>query len=350
MIGDLTATHFNPLSAPDLVRVRQIYQDLRHERSEIFGGLPFSMSWIRIRYLKRGTIRTLASATFNPETLAIHAFAFEWADPILLKGLIHHELLHFVLGPYFGHGDLFRQIEIDWKDQIHYERQRQKFVHAIEEKADQEGRLYRYKCPSCSLMVLRTRQMKEGSACWDCCKADNEGIWSESYSFIRVGLSDTHMGEEAIPKMKLKEMTRSSILSAFQLNGCKTENKKSGAVKYTAISLPESDQRLAAIYGSRGGAAALWMKDGAWQLIKEDVDPDNVRVEDVDLFGRGFQWAIHFDHPDDPLIVKAVEASVAAGKDRWDRATKRRADDKRRAEARTERELKMAERRRDPFA
>jgi len=341
---------FNPLSAPDLVRVRQIYQDLRYERSEIFGGLPFSTSWLRFRYLKRGTIRTLASATFNPETLAIHAFAFEWPDPILLKGLIHHELLHFVLGPQFGHGDLFRQIEMDWQDQIHYERQRQKFVHAIEEKADQEGRLFRYECPACHKMVLRTRPMKAGSACWDCCKADNDGIWSESYSFITVGLSDTHMGEEAIPKMKLKQLTRESILDSFLLRGCTVENKKSGAVKYSAISLDDSDQRLAAVYGSRGGAAALWVKESAWDLIKDDLDPDEVRVEDVVMFGRGFQWAIHFDHPDDPLIDKAVEASVEAGKERWERAQKRRADDKRRAEARAERDAKMAERRRDPFA
>ena len=342
---------FNPLSATDLVRVKEIYHTLRHERPEIFGGLPFSTSWLRFRYLKRGTIRTLASATFSPETLAIHALAFEWSDPILLKGLIHHELLHFVLGPHFGHGDLFRQIEMDWDSQIQYDRQRQKFVHFVEDKADEEGRLYRYVCPSCHLMILRTRPMKAGSACWECCKGDNDGIWSESYSFITVGLSDTHMGEEAIPKMKLKELTRESILDSFLISGCMTENKKSGAVKYTAISLPDSDQRLAAIYGSRGGAASLWMKDEAWCRIKGDImDPDSVRVEDVDLFGRGFQWAIHFDHPDDPLIMKAVKASVEVGKERWERAQKRRSDDQRRAEARAEREAAMAERRRDPFA
>ena len=94
----------------------------------------------------------------------------------------------------------------------------------------------------------------------------------------------------------------------------------------------------------------MWVKESAWDLIKDDLDPDEVRVEDVVMFGRGFQWAIHFDHPDDPLIDKAVEASVEAGKERWERAQKRRADDKRRAEARAERDAKMAERRRDPFA
>ncbi len=153
-----------------------------------------------------------------------------------------------------------------------------------------------------------------------------------------------------IDKMTMKAMTRKAIEDAFVARGCTTSQKTAGAVKYTPISFGESDQRLAAIYGSKGGAASVWIKEETWTRLRPHVNPDNIRVEDVDLFGRGFQWAVHFDHHDDPLILHLADIAVECGTERWERAKMRREADSRRESIRAEREAEMAERKRDPFA
>jgi len=151
-------------------------------------------------------------------------------------------------------------------------------------------------------------------------------------------------------KAEIKAMTKTAIMNAFTAHDCVGDDKRAGAVKYTAISLNGSYQRIAAIYGSAGGGASIWIKEDAWEIIKPNVSPDDIRIEDVDLTKRGFQWAIHFDDPNDNLIQTVVDACVDVGKVRWDRAQKRRADDARRAKVRAEREARMAERKRNPFA
>jgi len=151
-------------------------------------------------------------------------------------------------------------------------------------------------------------------------------------------------------KAEIKAMTKTAIMSAFHAHDCVGDDKRAGAVKYTAISLDGSYQRIAAIYGSAGGGASIWIKEDAWSIIRPTVSAGDIRIDDVDLTKRGFQWAIHFDNPNDPVIQVVVDACVDVGKVRWDRAQKRRADDARRAEARVEREARMAERKRNPFA
>lgn len=178
-----------------IVRFSEVYRRLRFERSEVFGGLPFSITWLKLRYLRRNTIRTLATVTFGEScTLALHPYIFEWSNPILLEGVIHHEMLHLVLGPKVAHSKIFKQIEKDWEHFKDYRRQRQKFIHNLEENARQAGRLLRYECPNCLTSILRTRPMKPESACWKCMKRENNGIWSESYIFIKVGLDEKTRG------------------------------------------------------------------------------------------------------------------------------------------------------------
>ena len=149
-------------------------------------------------------------------------------------------------------------------------------------------------------------------------------------------------------------MTKAAIMSAFEKHGCTGDDKTAGAVKYTAISIKGSYQRIAAIYGSQGGGASVWVKEDAWTQIRPQVvsawKEGKLRVDDVDLTKRGFQWSIHFDTPNHPHIETIVKECVNVGHIRWERAQKRIADDARRAEARIIREAKMAERKRDPFA
>ena len=152
----------------------------------------------------------------------------------------------------------------------------------------------------------------------------------------------------ATSKNDLKREIRTRISELFESHDCTIEEKKAGQT-YLAVSLKDSTQRIGAIYGSLGGGASLWMKQAAWDVLKGYTDRDNDRVEDVSDFRRGFQWAIHFDDPDDPLVGMAVSACVQSGQARWEKTLKRRADDARRAKARAEREAKRAANKKDPW-
>jgi hypothetical protein len=153
----------------------------------------------------------------------------------------------------------------------------------------------------------------------------------------------------ATNKNDLKREIRATISTLFEDGGCTIEEKTAGQ-KYLAVSLENSTQRIAAIYGSLGGGASLWLKQAAWDEILPNTDQNRDRVEDVSDFRRGFQWAFHFDDPDDPMIQQAVTACINTGTDRWNKTQLRREADARRAKARAEREAKRAATKKDPWA
>jgi len=176
-----------PLRTEHLLAVRDIYRRLKRSEPQRFGGLPIGTSWLRIEYLRDDTIRTLATATMGDiPTLKLHPRSFEWNQTILLKGLVRHEMIHFVLGAAAGHGSLFRSIETEWEHFDEYKHQRAKFVRALEIGARDSGLLHRYECPNCRKVILKSRPLKLESACDDCCKNINNGVWSETYILIKV--------------------------------------------------------------------------------------------------------------------------------------------------------------------
>ena len=176
-----------PLRTEHLLAVREIYRRLKRSEPNRFGGLPIGTSWLRMEYLRDDAIRTLATASIGDiPTLKIHPRAFEWNQPILLKGLVRHELIHFVLGPGAGHGVLFRSIEEEWEHFEDYKHQRAKFVRTLEVAAREDGKLHRYECPNCHRAILKNRPLKPESACELFCQNINNGVWSEAYVLIKV--------------------------------------------------------------------------------------------------------------------------------------------------------------------
>jgi len=158
---------------------------------------------------------------------------------------------------------------------------------------------------------------------------------------------------EKLNKNQIKRMTREKVKTLFTQEGCQIYQKTAGSVSYETIGLEGSDQRIGALYGSRGGACALWVKEDAWNLIKESgvINSESQHtVQDVSMFARGFQWAIHFSDCDEPAITDVVKACVATGQIRWDATQDRRAIESRRADERVVREAAMAEKRTDPWA
>tara|TARA_R110002050_G_scaffold7274_8_gene28472 strand:+ start:3709 stop:4188 length:480 start_codon:yes stop_codon:yes gene_type:complete len=150
-------------------------------------------------------------------------------------------------------------------------------------------------------------------------------------------------------KSQIKKDTKSKIIELYESLGCDIDERKTGSIKYHAISIGGSDQRIAAIYGSLGGAASLWIKKDAWDLVAPNLDRASTRVEDVDLFRRGFQWAVHFHDQYDNALEPVVQASFEAGQTRWNRALKRRADDARRMKVRADKKAEMDAKRNDAW-
>jgi ribosomal protein L37AE/L43A len=176
----------NPLSVEHLLLCRRLYRELRAERPDVLGGLPSGTGWLRWRYLRQGTIRTMAQVRFHEDdfTLSLNRYAFDQyhlMQPLLLKGLIHHELLHIVCGSEEGHGPMFTRLESSWEQFDEYRYQRAKFIRSVERIERDNGNLFKYVCPNCKKILFRTRRMADESACRDCCKAFNDGVWCESY-------------------------------------------------------------------------------------------------------------------------------------------------------------------------
>lgn len=175
----------NPLSPEHLLEVRGIYRSLL-ERTW-FTGWPPNANWIRWRYLNDDNTSSMATVTFGDDpTISIHPEAFEYSNPVLLIGLIHHELLHIYHGPDEGHGALFRESERSWPEYHRYRAEKKRFFRMINELA--VGRMnFSYRCPKCKKVLHQTKPLRADSACQECCKVFNNGKWCEAYTLIRVG-------------------------------------------------------------------------------------------------------------------------------------------------------------------
>ena len=152
-----------------------------------------------------------------------------------------------------------------------------------------------------------------------------------------------------IGKRAMKKLTKEAIFNAYLLAGYEVHEMKAGSVTYHAIKHPESEntnQVVAAVYGSLTKAASLWLKESAFDTVKPHLPLDTM-VEDVEPFRRGFQWAIHFEDKDDDVIAIAVEHSIKAAVNRLAKTVMRQNLERERAKARAEREAKRAETRRD---
>ena len=153
------------------------------------------------------------------------------------------------------------------------------------------------------------------------------------------------------PKMKAterKKLIRERIRNNFSTAGCELLDLKAGPQHYTAVRAPSEDFNIAAIYGSRIGAS-IWIKEEVHERLRVK-HPEEFKlfadIVDVDLFRRGFAWAIHFRHPvqDAELIDLVCEISLAWGNRERNRRLKVEETRAKEAEDKIQRELDRKER------
>lgn len=142
----------NPLTPEHWIQVEGIYNSIRRERGILFWDWPPNITWLRVRYLKRlrvgQTRRTLGSLSWKlglenqvNATLSLHRELFEFPDPMLLRGVIHHEMIHLLLGPEAQHDSEFKKMEQEWDDYEIYDILKSTFFASLRMLRDQDSQI-----------------------------------------------------------------------------------------------------------------------------------------------------------------------------------------------------------------
>ena len=175
-----------PIKDGQLERVHAIFYALVRERG--WGdliGLPPCISWV---YLDASSTRVHARIEWPPSPaygnphIFIHPFAFEWNNEILLKGLVHHELCHYILGPEAGHNRSFKHLEEGWISYGDYREEVEEFARWVRRQSP----MWRLECPACGSVSYRSKRPSEGAACAPCCRRFNKGEWSARFQ-LHIG-------------------------------------------------------------------------------------------------------------------------------------------------------------------
>jgi len=120
--------------------------------------------------------RRLGQCAYGPKTISLST-NFVKLNPLSeVYNTIRHELAHAIGHTYFGarhHDNRWRAVAIAIGDD----------GERCATNVITTGK-YKYVCPSCSKEHFHSRLLKRGHACTTCCKAHNNGKYSEKYRLV----------------------------------------------------------------------------------------------------------------------------------------------------------------------
>lgn len=116
--------------------------------------------------------------------IEIHPLAFERDSKTLVKGLVHHELCHFILGAEAGHGPRFRALEESWDGWWLYKSEALDFSRYL----NRRGGEYVLSCSWCNLRIVR-KKVTSGAVCRSCCENHANGNYDERFT-LHIGGAD----------------------------------------------------------------------------------------------------------------------------------------------------------------
>ena len=166
------------LTKVDTTRARLLYHELNQERKWSY---PISM--FRFAYLDNEENKTLARFGFASKTIWLHPEAFNWPSDELLKGLINHEMSHWLLGAEEGHGKGFHSLEQEWRGYDDYRIEVVAFANHLRAREAE----YELTCLNCGEVFQRKEKPNRASACRICCTNLNKGEWSPRYK-LHIGV------------------------------------------------------------------------------------------------------------------------------------------------------------------
>jgi hypothetical protein len=100
----------------------------------------------------------------------------------LVKGLLHHELCHYLLGPEVGHGPRFLTLEEGWDWYYAFKQESADFARWLLRQRPE----YRLTCLACGTVMLRNTVPVGRIACRACCEKHANGEYDERYN-LHIG-------------------------------------------------------------------------------------------------------------------------------------------------------------------
>jgi predicted SprT family Zn-dependent metalloprotease len=145
-------------------------------------GLPTSFDF---GYLDADNRRVQARIVFdgNRPTILFHPLAFKECQGYLLKGLLHHELCHYILGVEVGHGPTFVNLEESWSDFFLFKSESSDFSRTLNRRKPR----YVLSCESCGLKFERDTLPVGRMSCRGCCEKYSNGEYDDNYN-LHIGV------------------------------------------------------------------------------------------------------------------------------------------------------------------
>jgi len=171
----------NMLSSEHRTHLHHIFYRICSDRGWAL-GLPTSFDY---GYLSADT-RTIHARIVHggPKPLVlIHPLAFDRCRGNLVIGLLHHEMVHHLLGPDVPHGSGFDEVERGWS----------RFYLFKEEVSDFARYLARTRvgyvltCMSCGREEVTTKFPAGKVACRRCCEDHSNGEYHDDYN-LHIGV------------------------------------------------------------------------------------------------------------------------------------------------------------------
>jgi len=145
-------------------------------------GLPTSFDF---GYLDADNRRVQARIVFDGSrpTILLHPLAFKECRGHLLKGLLHHEMCHYLLGSEAGHGPQFTELEEGWQSFYLFKSESNDFARTLNRRRPR----YVLSCPSCGIKFERDIVPVGRLSCRGCCEKYSNGDFNDKYN-LHIGV------------------------------------------------------------------------------------------------------------------------------------------------------------------
>jgi predicted SprT family Zn-dependent metalloprotease len=169
------------LTSKHQTHLHHIFYALCRERNWAL-GLPTSFEF---GYLEADNRRVQARIIFDGErpTILMHPMAFDECQGHLVKGLLHHELCHYILGPQVGHGPQFTVFEESWQSYFLFKSESNDFARTLNRRKPR----YILSCESCGLKFERDNIPVGRLSCRGCCEKYSNGDFDDNYN-LHIGV------------------------------------------------------------------------------------------------------------------------------------------------------------------
>lgn len=169
------------LTSDHQTHLHHIFYALCKERKWAL-GFPTSFDF---GYLEADNRRVQARIVFDGKrpTILFHPLAFKECQGYLVKGLLHHELCHYILGSEVGHGPKFVQCESAWESYYLFKSESSDFARTLNRRKPR----YVLSCDTCGVKFERDIIPVARMSCRGCCEKYSNGEFDERYN-LHIGV------------------------------------------------------------------------------------------------------------------------------------------------------------------